>query len=207
MDEVGIDVGGTFTDFIFESNSRYTVAKVPTTQFNPSDAIIQGLGSLNTTVNKIVHSSTIATNTLLERNGAKTGLITSAGFRDILQIGRQVRSDIYELEPTPAPSLIHHEAIFEFPIKLDQNGKVLTNDNKTPEVLYQECLDFAAANQLESLAICLLYSYINDDLERGFESYYTTSETTTRSMCLHLSQYRVLYRQNIEKLKGPLPQS
>ncbi|MCH2521699.1 MAG: hydantoinase/oxoprolinase family protein, partial [Dehalococcoidia bacterium] len=172
MDEVGIDVGGTFTDFIFESNSRYTVAKVPTTQFNPSDAIIQGLGSLNTTVNKIVHSSTIATNTLLERNGAKTGLITSAGFRDILQIGRQVRSDIYELEPTPAPSLIHHEAIFEFPIKLDQNGKVLTNDNKTPEVLYQECLDFAAANQLESLAICLLYSYINDDLERGFESYY-----------------------------------
>ena len=172
MDEVGIDVGGTFTDFIFESNSRYTVAKVPTTQFNPSDAIIQGLGSLNTTVNKIVHSSTIATNTLLERNGAKTGLITSAGFRDILQIGRQVRSDIYELEPAPAPSLIHHEAIFEFPIKLDQNGKVLTNDNKTPEVLYQECLDFAAANQLESLAICLLYSYINDDLERGFESYY-----------------------------------
>ena len=170
MVEVGIDVGGTFTDFIFESNSRYTVAKVPTTQFNPSDAIIQGLGSLNTTVNKIVHSSTIATNTLLERNGAKTGLITSAGFRDILQIGRQVRSDIYELEPTPAPSLIHHEAIFEFPIKLDQNGKVLTNDNKTPEVLYQECLDFAAANQLESLAICLLYSYINDDLERGFES-------------------------------------
>jgi N-methylhydantoinase A len=172
MDEVGIDVGGTFTDFIFESNSRYTVAKIPTTQSNPSDAIIQGLGSLKTTVNKIVHSSTIATNTLLERNGAKTGLITSVGFRDILQIGRQVRADIYELEPTPAPSLIHPEAILEFPIKLDQDGKVLTNDDKTPEVLYQECLDFAATNQLESLAICLLYSYINDDLERGFESYY-----------------------------------
>ena len=59
MDDVGIDVGGTFTDFIFESNSRYTVAKVPTTQFNPSDAIIQGLGSLNTTVNKIVHHMSI----------------------------------------------------------------------------------------------------------------------------------------------------
>ena len=59
MDDVGIDVGGTFTDFIFESNSRYTVAKVPTTQLNPSDAIIQGLGSLNTTVNKIVHHMSI----------------------------------------------------------------------------------------------------------------------------------------------------
>tara|TARA_B100001123_G_C15299984_1_gene1020677 strand:+ start:245 stop:2287 length:2043 start_codon:yes stop_codon:yes gene_type:complete len=172
MDEIGIDVGGTFTDFIFESNNRYTVAKVPTTQFNPSDAIIQGLSSRKTTVNKIVHSSTIATNTLLERNGAKTGLITSAGFRDILEIGRQVRADIYELEPAPAPSLIHPEAILEFPIKLDQNGKALPSKHETPEVLYQECLDFAAENQLESLAICLLYSYINDDLERGFESYY-----------------------------------
>ena len=99
----GIDVGGTFTDFAVLKDGRLIVYKLPSTPADPSQSILQGIEELgigNTDSgeqNDFVHGSTVATNALLERKGGRTALVTTQGFEDVLEIGRQSRAELYDL--------------------------------------------------------------------------------------------------------------
>ncbi len=104
---LGVDIGGTFTDFVLVEDGRITVYKRPTTPDDPSRALLAGVQDLNLSPHAdVVHGSTIATNALLERRGARTALITTRGFADVLAIGRQDRPDLYALVPQKPEPLV-----------------------------------------------------------------------------------------------------
>ena len=166
---VGVDVGGTFTDFLFLINGEFIVQKIPTTPDDPSLGILQGLSKITTDLARVAHGSTIATNALLEKTGAHTALVVTEGFKDILEIGRQARSNIYELEPAPPNLLIPSELIIEFPGKLTADGEIKSRVN--PE-LYKIIIKNAADNNIEALAICLLFSHKNTFFEAKFREAY-----------------------------------
>ena len=113
---VGVDTGGTFTDFVFDSDGRLQVFKLPSTPADPSLAILEGLRRVaeltHTTLSdiEVVHGTTVGTNALLQRRGARMALVTTAGFEDVLEIGRQARPELYNLnavKPSPlAPAAL-----------------------------------------------------------------------------------------------------
>ena len=104
---LGVDVGGTFTDFLYWDGANLQIAKRPSTPDDPSRAVLDGLRETGWRPEEVVHGSTVATNTLLTRSGARTALITTKGFRDTLVIGRQARPDLYALHPAPARTFRH----------------------------------------------------------------------------------------------------
>ena len=125
---IGIDIGGTFTDFVIYSPDdeilqRYKVLSTPS---DPADAVLRGLSQLPQTASRhIVHGSTVATNAILERKGAPTALITTKGFRDVLQIGRQDRPALYDLFPSIPLPLVPRERCLEITERLDYEGNVV----------------------------------------------------------------------------------
>ena len=102
---IGVDTGGTFTDFVVVTENGLVIHKQPSTPEDPSLAVSAGLAHLEAATGvSLVHGSTVATNALLERRGARTVLITTSGFEDVLEIGRQTRPEIYDLNVSrPAP--------------------------------------------------------------------------------------------------------
>ncbi len=96
---LGVDIGGTFTDFVLFDGNELKVHKVVSTPHNPAEAVFNGIRSLGVSNKQmcIVHGSTVATNTLIERKGAKVALITTKGYEDVIEIGRQARSSLYDL--------------------------------------------------------------------------------------------------------------
>src|SRR5919201_5674975 len=111
---IGVDIGGTFTDLVWvdEATGGVRIGKLLTTPKEPAQAVEQGVvsllqeaGSTPGSVKSLIHGTTLATNALIERKGAKTGLLTTAGFRDALEIGREGRYDMYDLFIDPPPSL------------------------------------------------------------------------------------------------------
>jgi len=99
MIRIGVDTGGTFTDFVLRDDDRVAVHKVRSTPDDPSRAILQGLAELGMPLTgaDVVHGSTVATNAVLERRGAKVALVATAGFEDVLRIGRQTRRELYNV--------------------------------------------------------------------------------------------------------------
>ena len=155
---LGVDVGGTFTDFVFLRESEISIAKRPSTPDDPGRAIINGLAEFGWSPEEVVHGSTVATNTLLTRTGAPTALITTKGFRDTLVIGRQARPDLYALHPQRHEPLVPQRLRFEVEERIAADGEVVTP-------LDVEQLD-AVLNRIErtgvrSVAICFLFSFIN----------------------------------------------
>src|SRR5689334_18940960 len=129
---VGVDVGGTFTDFIFlDAEGRLTAYKRLSTPRDPSESILEGLreaqeAGLLPAGSTVAHGTTVATNALLERRGAQTALITTQGFRDVLEIGRQARENLYSFHPTRTPPLLLQEQRYELKERVDWQGNVLT---------------------------------------------------------------------------------
>src|SRR5260221_5522645 len=113
---------------------------------------------------QISHGSTVATNAILERKGSRTALITTKGFRDLLAIGRQNRPDLYALYPQLPPPLIPRRWCYEVPERLDFKGNVLL---PLDMAALDTVLEDIAAEQIESVAVCLLYSYANPAHERA----------------------------------------
>src|SRR4030067_1089351 len=106
MLRIGIDIGGTFTDFVLHDSEdgRFRTLKLLTDKANPAKTVLEGMKLLSPGKSAtIIHGSTIATNALLERQGARTALITTKGFKDIIQIGRQNRPDLYNWNTAPQP--------------------------------------------------------------------------------------------------------
>jgi N-methylhydantoinase A len=161
---VGIDVGGTFTDFVVWQDGQLRIHKVPTTPDDQSQAILQGLRDLDLLAASsaqglvIVHGMTVATNALLERRGAVTALLTTAGFADALVIGRQNRPHLYRLYQQRSPLLAGDELRIEVDERLDAEGNVLRPLDEGQLAAVAQQLRSGGA---ESLAVVLLFSYRN----------------------------------------------
>ncbi|MBN1954385.1 MAG: hydantoinase/oxoprolinase family protein [Anaerolineae bacterium] len=159
---VGVDIGGTFTDFVLSRDGGLWIHKIPSTPAAPAQAMVAGLAALSggdlAAVRRVSHGSTVATNAILERKGAPTALITTAGFGDLLAIGRQNRPHLYALQPQLPPPLIPRRWCYEVPERLDHAGNVLTPLD-LPAL--DRVLDDLATQDIESVAVCFLYSYRN----------------------------------------------
>ena len=106
---VGVDIGGTFTDLVMATAEGLHVHKLLSTLHDPAEAMLQGLDAIASGLSNlthVAHGSTIATNAILERRGARVAFITTAGFRDLLAIGRQNRPDLYALHPTLPAAIV-----------------------------------------------------------------------------------------------------
>jgi N-methylhydantoinase A len=164
---VGVDIGGTFTDLVLSGAGDLRIHKLLSTPDDPAQAMLVGLQTLLSgdpdPVQRIAHGSTVATNAILERKVARTALITTQGFRDILTIGRQNRPELYALQPQlPAP-LIPRRWCYEVPERLTHSGEVLTPLDLGA---LGAVLDDIARQGIESVAVCFLYSYVNPTHEQ-----------------------------------------
>ncbi len=160
---LGVDVGGTFTDFLYWDGARLQIGKRPSTPRDPSQAVLDGIAAMHWQPDEVIHGSTVATNTLLTRSGAKTALITTKGFRDTLVIGRQARPNLYALHPTRPDPLIPESLRFEVDERVAADGEVLTPLNAA-EV--EAVLDRVQRRGAQALAVCLLFSFVNPEHER-----------------------------------------
>ncbi|MDP6349336.1 MAG: hydantoinase/oxoprolinase family protein [Chloroflexota bacterium] len=160
----GVDVGGTFTDLVAIENGRIVVGKVLSTPGDPSRGVLAGLAGLGVTdARAIVHGSTVATNAVLERKGARTALITTGGFRDVLEIGRQNRPDLYATEPVLPVPLVGRDLRREAAERVDHHGQVLT---PLDDAALRETIAALSDAGVESCAVCLLFSFLNPEHER-----------------------------------------
>ncbi len=165
---VGVDIGGTFTDLVLSADGELKIHKLLSTPGDPAQAMLAGLRAVSPqgleVLARIAHGTTVATNAILERKGAKSALITTQGFRDLLFIGRQNRPLVYALAPELPPPLLPREHCYEVPERLDHTGAVL---QPLDLVALDHVLDQIEAAGIESVAIGLLYSYVNGDHERA----------------------------------------
>ena len=157
---VGIDVGGTFTDIAVLKDGRLTVHKLPSTPQNPSLGIVQGVGEvdIDPADSDFVHGSTVATNALLEGKGARTALVTTMGFEDVLEIGRQSRAELYNLEQDRAPTLAPWELRFGLSERIDYTGEIL--DDLQPDAL-EALMTLIAQSGADAVAVSFLFSFLN----------------------------------------------
>ncbi|GLV55342.1 N-methylhydantoinase A [Dictyobacter sp. S3.2.2.5] len=162
---VGVDTGGTFTDIVLLQDGDFKVHKVLSTPDDPSRAILQGLNDLGILqdVVVLVHGSTVATNAVLEHKGVSTGLITTAGFRDVLEIGRQTRPKLYSLSARKVSPLVPRELRVEVVERLDERGEVMT---ELDEASLTGAIETLRAAGVEAVAISLLFSFANPAHER-----------------------------------------
>ncbi len=164
---VGVDVGGTFTDLVLvdEATGEVRVAKVPTTVANQAGGVqgaLAGAAASAAEVAVIVHGTTTATNALLERKGARTGLITTRGFRDVLELGRRTRPTPYGLKGT-FEALIPRDLRLEVDERMDAEGLVVTP--LAPDQVREAVLRLRGQG-VEALVIHFMHSYLNDAHER-----------------------------------------
>ena len=167
---LGVDIGGTFSDVVMEVGDQRFSTKVLTTYNAPEDAIVQGLhevcekaGVSPNTIVQIIHGTTLATNALIERRGAKTALITTKGFRDVIEMRTESRFEQYDLNLSLPDPLLPRNRRYVVEERLDAHGDVLVPlDRAAVEALADEL----AAASYESVAVGLLHSYVNDAHER-----------------------------------------
>ncbi len=157
---IGIDVGGTFTDFALSLGGHLHVSKLPTSSQDQRLAIRKGMEQIDagSGLPAIVHGTTVATNALLERKGAKTALITTQGFKDVLQIGRQNRPHLYRLSQPQPVSLIPSELRFEVRERVNSLGQV--TEPLDEERLHDLC-QILRDMGVESICIVFLFSFLN----------------------------------------------
>jgi N-methylhydantoinase A len=171
MTMIAVDTGGTFTDVVCLRDGSLRTLKVPSTPDDPAQAVLTGIAEvLNTSADRfvLVHGSTVATNTLLERKGAVVALVTNAGFEDVLEIGRQNRPQLYALVGHRPPPLVPRERRHGIRGRLGPVGEELEPlDTKALASLAERLGD------AESIAICMLHSYANPahelEVARGLE--------------------------------------
>ncbi len=157
---VGIDVGGTFTDIAVLRDGVLSVHKLPSTPANPSVGITNGIGDIDVDVatTDFIHGSTVATNALLEGKGGRTALVTTMGFEDVLEIGRQNRADLYDLSMERPTPLAPWQLRFGLPERIDYTGAIL--DDLTPESV-EALLSLLTDAQVDGVAVSFLFSFLN----------------------------------------------
>lgn len=159
MITIGVDTGGTFTDFIYQADDSWEVYKIPSTPSNPAWAVLEGLKHIaDHKQKKIIHGSTVATNAILERRGARTALITNKGFEDVIEIGRQNRTRLYDLNYRKIPPLVSSDLRFGIKGRILHTGKELEPLDLSGAA---QLLDDLKNRQVQSVAVCLLFSFNN----------------------------------------------
>src|SRR6266436_2093383 len=165
----GIDTGGTFTDFVSRQNGRLEVFKLPSTPSDPSLAIRSGLKQVADKTGlelkniDVVHGTTVGTNALLQRRGARTALVTTKGFEDVLVIGRQARPELYNLNAIKSQPLAADELRFGIAERVVASGAVLEPINE--DELASLCAKLRKTG-VESVAISLLFSFLHPEHEK-----------------------------------------
>jgi len=170
---IGVDSGGTFTDVCLfdDTTGQVEVWKVPSTPDDPSrgiaDGIAQGLarvGAAPADVGYFGHGTTVATNALIQHRGVKTGLITTDGFRDLLEIGRQKRPDLYDLQADKPPALVDRALRLEVPERVRHTGEVET---PLDEAAARHAVAALKAAGVQAVAVSFLYGFIRPEHERA----------------------------------------
>src|SRR6266851_5216560 len=164
---IGVDIGGTFTDLVWvdDATGAVKVSKLLTTPKDPSQAVEQGVvtllsdaGAAAAEVRSVIHGTTLATNALIERKGARTGLLTTAGFRDAVEIGHEGRYDMYDIFiDSPAPLVPRHLRL-EVTERMAAGGRVIT---PLDEASARAAIARLREGGVEAIAICLLHAYGN----------------------------------------------
>jgi len=168
---IGVDVGGTFTDVVAvdETSGAISVFKTPSTPANQAEGILAGISGLHedfASISRVVHGTTVATNTVLEGNGAKVALITTGGFRDTLEVGRCRRmmpDSMFNTKFVRPPPLVPRHLRFEVSERLNASGAVLR------PLIDEEVLRIAetiAKEDVTAVAICFLHAYLNPAHEK-----------------------------------------
>jgi N-methylhydantoinase A len=202
----GIDTGGTFTDIVLLQEGQLRVFKVLSTPDDPSRSILDGLRQLDALndLRVLVHGSTVATNAVLERKGVLTGLITTAGFRDVLEIGRQTRPKLYDIRVQKVPPLVPRNLRVEVTERLNERGEVMV-------ALDEESLRCALASLQEAgvqaIAISLLFSFANPQHEQMVAEMARSTGIYVSASCEVLPEFREYERTSTVVLNayvGPL---
>jgi N-methylhydantoinase A len=166
---VGVDTGGTFTDFVFETDGQLEIFKLASTPADPSLAIAAGLKTISEKTGvplesvEVVHGTTVGTNALLQRRGARTALVTTRGFEDVLVIGRQARPELYNLNAVRPPPLVPDDLRFGVRERLTSAGEVIESLDEAELIGLLRRLKKA---RVDSVAICLLFSFVAPEHER-----------------------------------------
>jgi N-methylhydantoinase A/oxoprolinase/acetone carboxylase beta subunit len=163
---IGADTGGTFTDIVIFAGGRLSTRKLPSTPENPERAVLDGIRDLLAPSTTIIHGTTVATNALLERKGARTALITTKGFEDILTIGRQARRRLYDLKPDALGPVIERRFSFGLDERMTASGRP---ERKPDPAEISRLVDRIIAAGAEAVAVSLLHSYANPAHERTVE--------------------------------------
>jgi N-methylhydantoinase A len=166
MNSVGIDIGGTFTDLVGTVDGRLVTAKTATVPSDPTRGVAESLalaGCTPAAMDEILHGTTIAINTVLERKGARTALLTTPGFRDVYAIGRSNRIEAFNLDFHRPRPLIPRDLTFEIPERILASGEVL---EPLDEGALAATLAELEARGVEAVAVCFLHAYVNPAHER-----------------------------------------
>jgi N-methylhydantoinase A len=185
---LGIDTGGTFTDFVLYDGSGFRIHKVLSTPHAPEEAILQGIEDLGVDKSRlvIIHGSTVATNAVLEGKGVRTVFITNHGLRDMLTIGRQARRELYRLQPIPELPPVSRELCIETGGRLGADGQVVEPLSKVDLQALKSQLTALAPR---AVAINLLFSFLDDRFEKDIEAIVPAGIFVSRSSAI-LPEYK-----------------
>lgn len=161
---VGVDTGGTFTDFVIVQAGAISTHKVLSTPNAPEAAILQGLRELDLIDKplRLIHGSTVATNAVLEHKGVATGFVTNKGLKDVLLIGRQARDELYNLTPSPPQPLVNRDFCWELDTRLSAEGEELSTASESE---IEALIELIRQSPVKAVAISFLFSFLDDSEE------------------------------------------
>ena len=213
---LGVDSGGTFTDvcMVREEGGELTIAKVPSTPHDPSEAILAGVAEMvdgSPSAAEIAffgHGTTVATNALIERKGARTAVVTTDGFRDLLEIGRQRRPHLYDLQRDKPEPLVPRDLRFEVAERVYLGGE----EPVQPRAAEIDALaDRLEELGVEALAICFLHSFVSPDHERAVRDRLQAAlpgvfVTASHDVSAEFREYERLSTTVVNSFVGPMMQ-
>ncbi|MDE2335659.1 MAG: hydantoinase/oxoprolinase family protein [Rhodospirillales bacterium] len=214
---VGVDSGGTFTDVCLfdDASGRVEVWKVSSTPDDPSRGIAQGveegvggIGARVAEVGYFGHGTTVGTNALIQHRGARTGLITTAGFRDLLEIGRQKRPDLYDLQVDKPPVLVARDLRLEVPERVLFDGRIET---ALDEQAVREAARALREAGVEAVAVCFLYGFVRPEHEAAVlrivaEEYPAAFACASHGVAPEFREYERLSTVVVNAYLGPVMQ-
>ncbi|MCA1849122.1 MAG: hydantoinase/oxoprolinase family protein, partial [Actinobacteria bacterium] len=162
---LGVDVGGTFTDLVALGGGDILTAKVPSTPQDQSVGVMNAVGASEVeagAVTALAHGMTVATNALLERRGARTALVTTEGFRDVLEIARQNRPSLYDLTQDRPPPLVPRDLRFTVRERMGPEGEIAALD----ETDLEDAISSIKEAEVRAVAVCLLFAFVHPEHER-----------------------------------------
>ena len=162
---IGVDVGGTFTDLVAVVKGQLLTAKVQSTPKDQSAGVYAAVNSCEIDASSVAtfsHGTTVATNALLERRGGRTAMVTTSGFRDIVEIGRQNRASLYDLTRHRPPPLVPRDLRFTIRERMGPDGVVIPLD----EAGLARVVTALADARVDAVAVCLLFGFLHPQHER-----------------------------------------